>query len=291
MTSFTTQYVDVRGYRIACYIAGEGEETILCLNGGPGLPCDYMRDPHLPLIEAGYRVVAFDQLGTGASDKPDDPALWTIDRYVDEVEAVRMGLNLGKVHLAGHSWGGWLSVEYCAYHANNLKSLILQNTCADIPHLRTELMRLREALGSETQAMMLAHEAAGTYDHPEYQAAITLLNFRHVCRLREWPAPVRSSLDRPNGVIYNTMQGPNEFLYTGNLRDWERLDVLRALDLPILIMVGQHDEITTACAARMRAAAPHAEIAVFPNSAHMPFHEEPEAFLSMLGDFLDRQKA
>lgn len=290
MTQFETKHIDIGGHRVACYIAGDGEETILCLNGGPGLPCDYMRDPHLPLAEAGYRVVAFDQLGTGESDAPSDPALWTIERYVEEVEAVRRGLDLGRVHLAGHSWGGWLSVEYCAAHAGNLKSLILQNTCADIPHLRQELMRLRAALGSETQNMMLAHEAQRSYDHPEYQAAITLLNYRHVCRLREWPASVQASLGRSNKEIYNIMQGPNEFLYTGNLRNWQRLDALRALKIPVLIMVGHHDEITTACATKMKAAAPHAELTVFPNSAHMPFHEEPEAFLTTLRGFLDRQK-
>jgi len=75
--------------------------------GGPGRPGDDLRDPqHLPLVERGYRVVTYDQPGCGASDKPDDPRLWTIGRYVEEVETLRRALDLGEVHLLGHSWGG-----------------------------------------------------------------------------------------------------------------------------------------------------------------------------------------
>ena len=104
--------VDVDGYKVVAYSFGEGAETVFCLNGGPGLPCDYLREAHSCLIDKGYRVVAFDQLGTGAADRPDDVSLWTIERYVEETETVRKALGLGKVHLLGHSWGGWLGIDY-----------------------------------------------------------------------------------------------------------------------------------------------------------------------------------
>ena len=187
-----TRFVTIAGgYRVATYSFGAGEEVVLCLNGGPGLPCDYLREPHSCLIDHGYRVVAFDQLGTGASDRPTDASLWTITRYVAETETVRQALGLGRVHLLGQSWGGWLGIEYALTHPGRLKTLILEDTVADIPHLVCELERLRAALGPETVAMMQRHEAEGTLDHPEYQAAITILNYRHVCRLEEWPAPLQ----------------------------------------------------------------------------------------------------
>ncbi len=210
--------VEVDGHNLVVYSFGEGDEVLLCLNGGPGLPCDYLRDAHGWLKDKGLRVVAFDQLGTGASDRPEDPSLWDITRYVAEVETVRQALDLGRVHLLGHSWGGWLAIEYAIYHPHALKTMILENTVGDIPHLSQELERLRGALGSETVAMMQRHEAMGTLDHPQYQAAITLLNYRHVCRLDEWPAPVTRSLGDWNMGPYTTMQGPNEFLYVGNLK-------------------------------------------------------------------------
>lgn len=285
-----TREVAIGGHRVVTYSFGSGEEVVLLLNGGPGLPCDYLRDSHSCLIDHGYRVVAFDQLGTGRSDRPLDPSLWTITRYVEEVEAVRRALDLGPVHLVGQSWGGWLAIEYALTHPEALRTLILENTVADIPHLIGELNRLRDALGSETVAMMQRHEAEGTLSHPEYQAAITILNYRHVCRLPEWPAPVRRSLDEWNMAPYEAIQGPNEFTYVGNLKDWNRVPDLHRITVPVLITVGAHDELTPACAMRMKLALPDAELTVFPNSSHMPFFEEPAAFFPVLTDFLRRHR-
>jgi proline iminopeptidase len=283
-------HVDVDGYRVVAYEYGQGDDTILCLNGGPGLPCDYLREAHSCLSLQQYRVIAFDQLGTGRSDRPDDKRLWTMERYVHEVDTVRQALGLGKVHLLGHSWGGWLAIEVALHHQDALHSLILENTVADIPHLIRELQRLRAALGSETVAMMQRYEALGQFDHPAYQAAITLLNYRHVCRLDTWPAPVIRSLNDWNMAPYVTMQGPNEFLYTGNLRDWDRSADLGLIKVPCLITTGQHDELTPACALKMKQSLTHAEVHVFPNSSHMPFYEEPHAYYPVLLDFLDRQR-
>lgn len=283
--------VSVDGYRVRTYSFGSGDNVVFCLNGGPGLPCDYLREAHSCLIGEGYRVVAFDQLGTGKSDRPTDTALWTIGRYVEETETVRKALGLGKVHLLGHSWGGWLAIDYALTYPANLRTLILEDTVADMPHLASELERLRAALGPETVAMMQKHEAAGTYDHPEYQAAVTILNYRHVCRLPERPAPIKRSLDDWNMGPYMTMQGPNEFLYIGNLKDWNRVPDLLRIKIPVLITVGAHDELTPACALRMKLALPDAEIKVFPNSSHMPFYEEPAAYYPALIDFLARRGA
>lgn len=278
--------VAVDGFRVVAYSFGSGPETVFCLNGGPGLPCDYLREAHSCLIDRGYRVVAFDQLGTGAADRPTDPALWTIGRYVEETETVRKALGLGKIHLLGHSWGGWLAIDYALTYPEALESLILEDTVADMPHLIAELERLRAALGPETVAMMQRHEAEGTLNHPEYQAAITILNYRHVCRLDEWPAPVKRSLDDWNMGPYGTMQGPNEFLYTGNLKDWSRVPELHRITVPTLITCGGHDELTPACALKIKLGIPHAVLKVFPNSSHMPFYEEPAAYYPVLLDFL-----
>jgi proline iminopeptidase len=278
--------VRVGGHKVVAYSFGRGKDTVLCLNGGPGLPCDYLREAHSCLIDEGYRVVAFDQLGTGASDRPKDEALWTIGRYVEETETVRRALGLGKVHLLGHSWGGWLAIDYALTYPDALATLILEDTVADIPHLVGELERLRAALGPETVAMMQRHEAEGTLSHPEYQAAITILNYRHVCRLAEWPAPVKRSLDDWNMAPYEAMQGPNEFLYVGNLKDWNRVPDLPRITVPVLITCGQHDELTPACAMRMKLHLPDATLKVFPNSSHMPFYEEPQAYYPALLAFL-----
>ena len=281
--------ISVDGYNIVTYSYGSGDNTVLLLNGGPGLPCDYLRDPHIYLANKGYKVVAFDQLGCGKSDRPEDPNLWSISRYVEEVEKVRKGLGLGKIHLTGSSWGGWLSIEYSLTYPEQVHSLILLNTCGDLPHLTTELNRMRNALGSETEAMLLHHEAEKSYDHPEYQAAITILNYRHVCRLKEWPRSLLASVDDWNMGPYMEMQGPNEFLYIGNLKDWNRIDEMHNLKMPCLIITGTHDEIGPACAARMEKVIPNSRVVVFPNSSHVPFYEEPDKYFPVLENFLQNE--
>lgn len=271
---------------VTVYDYGAGDQVLLLLNGGPGLACDYLRDSHSHLAGPHLRVVAFDQLGTGRSDAPQNTALWTIERYAREVESVRSTLNLGRVHLLGQSWGGWLGIEYALANPDALASLILCNTAANMPHLVSELERLRAALGPETVAMMQRHEAEGTLDHPEYNAAVTLLNYRHICRLSAWPAPLVRSMESMNHPIYESMQGPNEFLYTGNLKDWNREPDLGRIEVPTLVITGQFDELTPACARKIASSIPGAEITVFPSSSHTPFFEEPQAYFERLRKFL-----
>ena len=283
--------VAVHGYEVVTYSFGSGDEVLFCLNGGPGLPCDYVRDAHSRLADDGYRVVCFDQLGCGASDRPDDAALWTLDRYVEEVEIVRTALGLGVVHLLGQSWGTWLGIEYALMHPAAFKTIILANGAADIPHLVGELERLRGALGSETIAMMQRHEAEGTIDHPEYKGAIDVLNYRHVCRLQTWPEAVNRSLGDWNMGPYKAIQGPNEFCYTGSIKDWVRTAQLHHITQPALIMCGLHDELTPACSRLIHQNLPDSRIKVFPNSSHLPFWEEPEPYFAELKAFLDAHRS
>ena len=278
------------GFRVRTYRygppPGSGVAVLVCANGGPGLPCDYLRDPHARLASGDLTVIAWDQLGCGASDRPEDRSLWTVTRYVDELEQIRAALGIGRFHLLGHSWGTWLGTEYCLTHPDRVLSYIIADGANDIPHLVAELHRLRDALGSETVTMMQRHEAEGTLDHPEYQAAITILNHRHVCRLDVWPDSLKRSIQDWNMGPYVTMQGPNEFTYTGNMRDWNRIPDLHRLALPCLVLAGAHDELTPACAMRMHLALPDSRIRIFPNSSHMPFYEEPEAYFDTVAAFL-----
>jgi len=279
--------VPVHGHEVVTYSFGTGDEVLLCLNGGPGLPCDYVRDSHSRLAVDRYRVVAFDQLGCGASDRPDDDSLWRLERYVDEVEIVRTTLGLGAVHLLGHSWGTWLGIEYALTYPDAFKALILVNGAANIPHLIREIERLRGALGSETVAMMERHEAEGTVDHPEYQGASAILDYRHMCRLQIWPEALLRSMTGFNKAPCEAIQGTSSFCYTGSIKDWNRLDQLHRITQPALLLCGLHDLLPPACSRLMHQALSDSQIVVFPNSSHMPFWEEPEAYFAVLQSFLD----
>ncbi|MGB3539531.1 MAG: proline iminopeptidase-family hydrolase [Mesorhizobium sp.] len=280
--------VKVGDHEVAVYSFGTGDEVLLCLNGGPGLPCDYVRDSHSVLADHGYRVVIHDQLGTGRSDRPEDKSLWTIGRYVEEVETVRSALGLGKVHLLGQSWGTWLGFEYLLTYPESAKSFICANGTAEVPLHLKDLERLRSALGHETVTMMARHEALDSTDHPEYRGALAILDYRHVCRLQQWPAALDRSMAGINMDIYGTMWGPNEFTCTGRLSNWDRLGDLHLVSQPTLVLCGHHDELGPVSAGRIMRGLPDAELKIFPNSSHMPFFEEREDYLAVVLDFLGR---
>ena len=287
--SFQTQRVVVPGGTVATYSIGTGAEVVLILHGGPGLSCDYVRDTHARLAGDRYRVVSFDQLGSGDSDRPEDRGLWTLERFVAEVEAVRVGLGLGRVHLLGQSWGAFLGLEYTLTHPDAVKTLTLEGGCASIPHLIGEMDRMRAALGSETVAMMLRHEAEGTNDHPEYKGALDVLTWRHVCRLQVWPPALMRSIEKANQAIFEVIQGRNEFTFTGSLKDWDRTADLHRFVQPVLVMCGYYDELTPACAALMHNRFPDSRLKVFDGCSHVPFMEDPEAYFAVLTAFLDEQ--
>jgi proline iminopeptidase len=279
------------GHRIATYSARPGKaragRTLLLLNGGPGLPCDYLLTPHLALVDEGWTVVSYDQLGCGESDRPEDASLWTLERYVRELEEVVSAMGLERTHLLGHSWGTWLGTEFALRNQARIARYVIADGDCDTPHLVGQLERLRSALGHDTVEMMKRREAAGTIEHPEYQAAITLLNYRHVCRLDTWPAPLTRSLEKWNMGPYNTIQGPNEFTYTGNIRDWSLIPKLGGLRVPCLVLCGEFDELPPPCSYRMHNALPDSQLHVFPDCSHMPFYEDPPAYFERLLQFLE----
>ena len=116
-------------------VGNNPEVKLLLLHGGPGATHEYFEccDTHLPA--AGIEYHYYDQLGSAYSDQPDDPGLWDIDRFVDEVEQVRvaLGLDAGNFVLLGHSWGGILAMEYALRHQQHLKGLVISNMMASVP--------------------------------------------------------------------------------------------------------------------------------------------------------------
>lgn len=278
--------VAVEGGRVVAYVYGEANaETLLCINGGPGMPSRRLREAFHILALQGFRVLVHDQLGTGASDRPDDPSLWTLQRYVGEVEAVREALGQGKVHLLGHSWGGWLGIEYALAHVDKLKSCIFSNTSGDTPTHLAEVRRLLAAFGTETLAMIDRLEAASQFSSPFYRAISTLFYGRHSSRLA-YLAGERTEHEPVNMQIQTALWGPAEFSATGELATWNRLPDLHRLALPALVLVGAYDYTTPHSAGLLQTALPHARLVLFPNSAHSAFLDEPAAYFGAVTGFL-----
>src|SRR5687768_11660299 len=157
--------VDVGGHQIWYQIVGDpsaprGKLPVLTLHGGPGVPHDYLTDL-ARFAEHGRPVVFYDQLGCGRSDHPADETLWVMGTFVDELATIRRSLGLDRVHLLGHSWGGWLALEYALSQPDGVASLVLASTCASIPAFASASRRLKQQLPLDVQRVIDHHEAAG----------------------------------------------------------------------------------------------------------------------------------
>ncbi len=282
----TEGYVDVGPGRIWYESAGDGP-TLMLLHGGPGAPSDYLI-PLMVLADEGYRVVRYDQLGSRRSDKPDDPTLWQVARFVEELETVRRELDLGPMHLLGQSWGSFLALEYALQHQDGLKSLVLYSGAASTAECVAGMDSLRRQLPEETQQQLASYEAAGDTDHPLYLSALDVLYRRHLCRLDPWPELLEESMDHMAKPVYNTMWGPNEFTCAGNLWDWDRTNRLGEIRVPTLITCGRYDEVVPSCSETMQRGIPGAELVIFEESSHLAHFEEPDRYLGVLRDFLRR---
>ena len=292
----TEGYVPFRGYRTWYLIVGEGEDEgklpVLYLHGGPGGTHDYL-EPLEAMAETGRRAIFYDQIGCGKSDLPDDPSLWKVETFVDELGEVRRHLALDRLHIFGNSWGGMLAMEYALTQPAGVASMIVASSPASIPQWVAEANRLRSLLPEDVQETLTSHEESGTTDSPEYEQACLVFYHRHVCRLDEWPDCVLRSFAfiEEHGVVYKTMNGPSEFRVIGPLKDWDITGRLGEIRIPTLVITGEHDEATPAINETVSSGIRGSESVIYPGASHMVHVEDPEGYMRVLDGFLTRIEA
>ena len=268
----------------------EGRVPLLCLHGGPGANWLHMK-PYEALADE-RRVVFYDQLGAGNSavTEPHDPAMWTPELYVEEVDAVRDALGLDQVHVLGHSWGGMLGMQYAAGRPEGLVSLIAESSPPSVPAWMPEVARLRSELPPDVEATLREHEEAGTTDSPEYEEAVMVFYKRHLCRIEPWPDWLVEcfALLEANPEVYHSMNGPSEFHVIGTISDWDITPQLGQIQVPTLIFSGRYDEVTPASTVAAHHAIPGSEYVVMEESSHMAQAEQPEETLALVRGFLSR---
>jgi proline-specific peptidase len=265
-------------------IVGDSDAVpLLVIHGGPGMSHDYLRD--LDGVADERPVIYYDQIGCGRSDRPDDPGLWTLATFADEIDTVREALGLDRVHLFGQSAGGWIAIDYALRTPAGLASLHLANTCASIPLFERGVAQLRAALPDGAGAVIDSCESAGITTDPEYLAAVGLFNRLHFTGTDDVPARVHASLLALNPAIYRAMVGTG-LTFTGNMSGWDVTDRLGNLDLPVLVNSGRFDEMTPDVVRPMVDAIPGARWHLFEQSAHLPMVTETDAFMRATREFL-----
>ncbi len=272
---------------------------VLLLHGGPGMTHEYLEamDSYLPA--AGIEYYHYDQLGSGWSDHPEDPSLWELDRFVDEVEQVRqaLGLTAENFVLFGHSWGGILAMEYALHHGKHLRGLVISNMVSSVPaynaYANDVLMpRMDPAVLAEIQGF----EARGETEDPRYMDLLMEHHYvHHVLRrpVDEWPEPVNRSFARVNPEIYVSMQGPSELGISNDakLHDWDRTGRLAEITTPTLVMGATYDTMDPTYMEMMAGRLANGRYHHCGNGSHLALYDDQETYFEGLVGFLEQLAA
>jgi L-proline amide hydrolase len=269
---------------------------VIC-HGGPGATHDYVAPIAAGLAGSGRACVLYDQLGNGRSQHlPDaDASFWTVELFERELAALVEHLGIdGRYHVLGQSWGGMLALVHALEHPAGLVSVVAADSPASVDAFAAGANALLDqGFPVDVVETIRAGERSGETSTPEFQAAVMEFYKRHVCRLDPWPDEVvRSFAAMENDpTVYGTMNGPTEFTVVGTITGFDITDRLADIDVPVLLVSGEHDEVRPDVVAAMHERLRNSEWSLFEDSSHMPHVEEPQRFLSVVSAFLERVEA
>ncbi|MEJ2585480.1 MAG: proline iminopeptidase-family hydrolase [Robiginitalea sp.] len=266
---------------------------VLLLHGGPGGTHEEFLnfDGYLPNEEIEY--IYYDQLDSYYSDKPNDPSLWTVEHFVEEVEQVRkaLGLNRDNFYLLGQSWGGILAMEYALKYQEHLKGLIVSNMVASVPEYNKYAQEVLGPLLPEDVLKELREiEADKDYANPRYEELLMEHYYtEHILRmpLEKWPKPVGLLFQHLNSDIYVYMQGPSEFGITdeATLHDWDISGRLNEIEVPTLMLGGKYDTMDPEYMKWMATEVQNGR-SVITNGSHLSQFDDADTYFNGLISFI-----
>ena len=293
--------IDAHGVLVYYMTVGRGA-PLLIVHGGPGASHEYFL-PYLWPLARTNRLVFIDERGSGRSEKLEDPKDYTVEAMVEDVEAVRQALGLGKMSLLGHSYGGVLAQAYAFKYQANLTHLVLCSTFHSTRALNDVFRAMKEKMSPDLRGRIDAMEKAGLYGHgKEYEKGRYTDDYMKAAwgegyfpyLYQRHPDPNYNPTDTGNTAwdLYREMWGSHgEFVIDGNLTSVEYADRLPSIRVPTLITAGDHDESDPSIARDMQARIPGSKLVIFPESGHMTFVDQPGLFIRSVDEFLHEPAA
>ena len=263
---------------------------ILLLHGGPAMTHEYMECFESFFQREAFEFYEYDQLGSYYSDQPKDSSLWTVDRFVDEVEQVRkaIGADSTNFYVLGNSWGGILAMEYALKFQQHLKGLIVANMVASAPEYGKYAEEvLAPQFDPEVLKEIKTMEAKKDFDNPRYMELL-IPNFyhKHLCRLEEWPDGFNRTMKHVNGEIYTMMQGPSEFGIAGRLANWDIKNRLKEIKVPTLMIGAKHDTMDPKAMEEQSKMVQKGHYLYCPNGSHLSMWDDQQVFMNGVIKFI-----
>jgi proline iminopeptidase len=279
-------FIYVNGGKVWYRVTGNGNKTpILILHGGPGFPSYYLK----PLTDLGKerKVIFYDQLGCGKSDRITDTTLMTSQHYVNELEDVIRNLGLKEFYLFGQSWGTMLGTDYYLKHPQGIKGLILSSPALSVPMWIKDADTLISTLPDSMQRAIRINEQNKTYDRSEYQLALLFYYQSFFARKLPWSADLDSCFSQSGENVYMYMGGPSEFTVTGELKDYDRTNRLGEIKIPTLFIAGQFDEARASTVKYYQSLVPGAKFEIIEGAGHLTMQDNPKQCNKVVIDFLN----
>lgn len=286
--------VPVEGGKVYVRLNGQAhtdKPPVIFIHGGPG--GTHNGFAAMTTLADDRMVIMYDQLDSGKSEQPNDPANWRVERFVESIETIRESLQIPRWHVVGHSWGSALALEYSARYPDRIVSTVLGGTFISTPHWIMDAKLLVKAAPVSVQTTLQQCESSKPPEDAICSAAYTQLYSIHYTPA----APVQAKLDYLktvggngfNPLIYNKMWGPSEFSSTGVLKHYDAVHLLADINpANTLFMIGQYDSARIDTVQDYLKLAPGAELAVIPGGAHGFYSDRPSITQAVLMSWLTR---
>ncbi len=282
-------FVDGSGVRIYYKTLGSGVPLLL-LHGGPGADhSDFL--PALQPLARRCQLVLIDERGSGRSERLKDPKGYTLSGMVKDIECVRQHLKLARLAVLGHSFGGILAQAYAVRHPKRLLGLVLAGTGSSARCIDRDFRNLRKRLPAQLRTRLARMEDAGIFQadgayKKDYAAASAQALAPYMYAK---PPPARFKHTPPLGmeVLREMWVRRSDFHIDGNLKGFDFSHSLARVKAPSLVVIGDHDLVSTATADISRASLPRATLVVMAECAHMMYIDQTTRFNRLLEEFLD----
>ena len=274
--------VTINGAELEVDVQGDPAAPVLIAHhGGPGMGdrSDYTT-AFAPFSDR-FRIITFDARGSGASA---DVEPYSHEQWAADVDALREWAGVEQIVMAGHSYGGFMALEYVTRYPGRVRAVVLVDTAAADMFRGTARQRATESDRVDLDMEMFDRMFAGQIrDNEEFARG-----WRAIAPLytaADDPELMDQMANLPHAFHYQT----HNYAFSQNLPAYDVRPQLGAIACPVLINVGRHDWITPVEASEeMAALIPGAELVIFENSGHSPLHEERELWEATVRNFLDR---
>ncbi len=284
-TEDDVRYLDTSNGKIAYYVFNEHLDStpVMFIHGGPGDGAGLTR---LRKLHLAHPVITYDQLGCGRSDPIKDPSKWNHENYFKELNEIINILGFRKVIIIGGSWGAGLAAGYAVrFGCSRIELMILPSPFFSSKKWEEDQMKNLSDMGALYQNEMKDYiNGKGTRDN--YKHVMSEYYARYLFATeRNREIAVSAGMTEQNDV-FKSMWGPNDFICTGTMRDFNIVNELEDIDVPVLLVCGDSDEVRLETMYEYNNLIKNSRLSIIPFAGHVIGHDQPELYDETIRSFL-----